>query len=162
MFLRAAKTVKEKFPEACFVLAGEGELKNDLENAARELGIADRTHFIGRCQKVPELLSISFAGVLTSFAEGFSNSILEYMAAKLPVVATEVGGASEAIIENETGFIVESDDDKTMSERLIYLLENPEKAKLMGEIGSQIITEKFSCETQLRQTIKLYESRSDG
>ncbi|HLM61204.1 MAG TPA: glycosyltransferase, partial [Pyrinomonadaceae bacterium] len=156
MFLSAAKAVSEKSPEAHFVLAGEGELKNGLENAARELKIADRTHFIGRCPQVPELLSVSCAGVLTSFAEGFSNSILEYMSANLPVVATNVGGAGEAIIENESGFIVESNDAKTMAERLIFLLENPRKAKEMGERGRQVVESKFSCETQLQRTLKLY------
>jgi len=156
MFLRVAKTVAEKIPEAHFVLAGEGKLKNDLEILAGELKISDRAHFIGRCTRVPELLAISYAGVLTSFAEGFSNSILEYMAARLPVVATNVGGANEAIAVNETGFVVESDDDKTMSERMILLLENPEQAKKMGERGRQIVEEKFSCETQLRQTLELY------
>ena len=157
MFLRVAKTVAETFPEAHFVLAGEGELKTDLEILAGELKIADRAHFIGRCTGVPKLLSISYTGVLTSFAEGFSNSILEYMAARLPVVATNVGGAGEAIVENETGFTVESDNDKMMAERLTQLLENPERAKEMGERGRQIVEEKFSCETQLRQTLELYK-----
>jgi len=159
MFLRAAKTVAEKFPESHFVLAGEGELKNDLEDSAARYGIKDKTHFLGRCTKIPELLSVSFAGVLTSFAEGFSNSILEYMAARLPIVATNVGGAGEAIIENETGFLVESDDDGQMANRLIELLDNPEKAKLMGERGRKTIEEKFSCAAQLENVLKLYERK---
>ncbi len=158
MFLRAAKTVAEKVPEAHFVLAGEGELKSDLEKLACEMNITERAHFIGRCGRVPELLSISFAGVLTSFAEGFSNSILEYMAASLPVIATNVGGANEAIVENETGFIVESDDDKMLAERLTELLANPEKAKQFGARGRTIVEEKFSCETQLKLTLELYEN----
>ena len=156
MFLRVAQTIKEKVPEAHFVLAGEGELKNDLENLARELKIADRTHFIGRCTRVPELLAVSYAGVLTSFAEGFSNSILEYMAARLPVVATNVGGAREAIAENETGFIVESNDAGTMAERLVQLLENSERAKQFGGRGRRVVEENFSCQRQLRQTLALY------
>jgi len=156
MFLRAAKIVTEKFPEAHFVLAGEGELKDQLENTARKLKISDKTHFIGRCAEVPELLSVSFAGVLTSFAEGFSNSILEYMAAQLPVIATNVGGASEAIIENETGFIIESDDDEQLAEKLIRLFENPEEAKEMGTAGRKIVEEKFSCEIQLKKTLEIY------
>ena len=161
MFLRTAKKVIEKFPNAHFVLAGEGELKNDLENLARELEITANTHFIGRCAKVPELLSVSFAGVLTSFHEGFSNSILEYMAAKLPVVATNVGGASEAISENETGFLVESDDDKKMSERLIELLKDEKKARRFGEKGAKITEEKFSLGAQLKHVTDLYKRRSE-
>jgi len=159
MFLRMAKTVAEKSPESHFVLAGEGELRNDLEDLATQYGIKDKTHFIGRCTEVPELLSVSFAGVLTSFAEGFSNSILEYMAARLPVVTTNVGGAGEAIDENETGFLIESDDDKKMANRLIELLENPEKAKVMGERGRKTVEEKFSCAAQLENTLKLYERK---
>ncbi len=157
MFLRAARLVAEKCSESHFVLAGEGELKTDLEALAARYGIKDRTHFIGRCTAVPDLLAVSFAGVLTSVAEGFSNSILEYMAARLPVVATNVGGASEAISENETGFLVESDDDKTMANRLIELLENPERAKQFGLRGRQIVEEKFSCAAQLENTLELYE-----
>ncbi len=162
MFLRVAQRLHEKFPDAHFMLAGEGELKNDLENLAKDFGIAENTHFIGRCTKIPELLSVSFAGVLTSRAEGFSNSILEYMAAKLPVVATSVGGASEAIIEGETGFLVESNDDETMANRLTELLQNSEKTKKMGELGRKTVEENFSCAAQLKNVLEFYRQKSDG
>ena len=71
-----------------------------------ELGIEDSTFFLGRCENVAELLSISESCVLSSKAEGFSNSILEYMAAARPVVATDVGGAREVVSEGETGYLV--------------------------------------------------------
>ena len=161
MFLRAAQKITQKFPNAHFVLAGEGELRAGLENLAKELNIAENTHFIGRCTRVPELLSVSFAGVLTSFNEGFSNAILEYMAAGIPVVATRVGGASEAIVEDENGFLVESDDDAALANRLIGLLENEEKARKFGARGREIVEEKFSCAAQLENTLKLYGNRSE-
>ena len=161
MFLRAARRVSARFPNAHFIIAGEGELKNDLENLAREFNISQKTHFIGRCEKVGDLLSISFAGTLTSFAEGFSNSILEYMAANLPVVATRVGGASEAIIEGETGFLVESDDDESLAKRLIELLQNEKKAREMGKAGRKIVEEKFSSAAQLKNTLGLYAENLD-
>ncbi|HEY0427334.1 MAG TPA: glycosyltransferase [Pyrinomonadaceae bacterium] len=162
MFLRAAHRISQRVPGAHFVLAGEGELKNDLESLARELNIAGKTHFIGRCTKIPELLSISFAGVLTSVSEGFSNSILEYMAARLPVVATRVGGAGEAIIEDENGFLIESGDDEALAEKLNFLLENPEKARQSGERGRKFVEERFSCDAQLENTLKLYERKLNG
>jgi len=158
MFLRAAKAIAEKFPNAHFVLAGEGELKKELENLAEQLNVREKTHFIGGCTRVPELLSVSFAGVLTSVAEGFSNSILEYMAARLPVVATNVGGACEAIIENETGFIVESNDDEALANRLIELLDNEPKAKSFGEKGRKVVATFFSCEAQLEKTLSIYHA----
>lgn len=156
MFLRTAKKVIQKHPEAHFVLAGEGELKASLETAAKELQIERNTHFLGRCTRVPELLSISYACVLTSFAEGFSNSILEYMWAEKPVVATNVGGASEAVFENETGFLVDSNDDETMANRLIELLENQEKAARFGQNAKRIVEERFSLRSQLDKTLELY------
>jgi L-malate glycosyltransferase len=156
MFLRTAQKVIKEFPNAHFVLAGEGELLTGLQTLASELQIVDNVHFIGLCRKVPELLSISFACVLTSFNEGFSNSILEYMSASKPVVATNVGGASEAIIENETGFLVNSDDDETMSKCLLEMLKDEAKAAKFGETGRKFVEENFSCEAQLRKTLELY------
>ena len=156
MFLRVAEKVSQKFPNAHFVLAGEGELLENLQNLAMELKIDANTHFIGRCTRVPELLSISSAGVLTSFNEGFSNSILEYMAAGLPVVATNVGGAREAIIENETGFLVESDDSQAMVQRLIEFLQTEEKMRKFGANGRQTVENKFSLKSQLKKTLELY------
>ena len=156
MFLRAAAKVAPKFPNAHFVLAGEGARRAGLEKLAKDLNIAQNTHFTGRCALVPELLSISYAGVLTSFNEGFSNAILEYMAASLPVVATSVGGAGEAVIENETGFLIESDNDEMLANRLVDLLEDEEKARELGAHGRRAAEEKFSCAAQLENTLKLY------
>ena len=160
MLLRAAKLVSEKLPNAHFLLAGEGDRREALENLAKELKIAENVHFTGRCTQIPELLSISFAGVLTSFNEGFSNSILEYMAARLPVVATNVGGAQEAILENETGYLVESDDDAALADRLIELLEDEDKARRFGENGRRRVEDKFSCAAQLENTLRLYGKAS--
>jgi glycosyltransferase involved in cell wall biosynthesis len=157
MFLRSARRVKAAAPEAAFLLAGEGELEESLKTLAAELGIRDSTFFLGRCEKIAELLSISDVCVLSSKAEGFSNSILEYMAAARPVVATDVGGAAEAIIEGETGYLTPSGDDKTMAEKIISLLGDPGRAQAMGSRGRQVVEERFSCEAQLADTEKLYE-----
>jgi len=158
MFLRAARKVKQVVPGAIFLLAGEGELEESLKSLARELGIYESTVFLGRCDKVAELLSISDACVLSSKAEGFSNSILEYMAAGKPVVATNVGGAGEAIDEGETGFLVPSGDDGMMAERLVTLLLEPDRALKMGAVAKRVVSEKFSCEAQLSRTEHLYET----
>lgn len=157
MFLRSARRVKEVVPEAAFLLAGEGQLSDSLRELARELGIAESTFFLGRCEKVAELLSVSEICVLSSKAEGFSNSILEYMAAARPVVVTDVGGAREAVREGETGYLVSSGDDGAMAARLISLLRDPEKARAMGERGRRVVKEEFSCEAQLARTEALYD-----
>jgi glycosyltransferase involved in cell wall biosynthesis len=160
MFLRAARKVKEKIKNVNFIVVGEGELIANTKALASELGLEKDTFFTGRCTKVAELLSVSDVGVLSSESEGFSNSILEYMAAAKPVVATAVGGASEAIIENETGFLIAANDDAAMANRLIELLENPGKAKAMGIRGRKIVEERFSVAAQIEKTLTLYETLS--
>jgi glycosyltransferase involved in cell wall biosynthesis len=156
MFLRAARRVNHAVPGTVFALAGEGELTEQLRALAREMGLERDTLFLGRCDRIAELLFASDVCVLSSKAEGFSNSILEYMGAGKPVVATKVGGAAEAIVEDETGHLVASGDDETMAARIIALLRDEEKARAMGERGRQIVTQVFSCEAQLEATERLY------
>jgi glycosyltransferase involved in cell wall biosynthesis len=157
VFLRAAATVRASVPDAAFVIAGEGELMPGLHKLAGELGIVKDVHFIGRCDDVAGLLSVSHLGVLSSKAEGFANAILEYMAAGLPVVATDVGGVREAIIEGETGYIVKSSDVVQMAARIIQVLSDDEKARMMGARGKAIVSEKFSSEHHLQNTLELYD-----
>jgi glycosyltransferase involved in cell wall biosynthesis len=155
-FLRAAKRVHESVPEAAFIIAGEGELMEATRELARSLGIGDRTFFIGRCQDVGSVLSVSDVCVLSSSSEGFSNAILEYMAAGRPVVATDVGGAREAIVHGETGYLVPAGDHERMAEHIISLLVDQESAKRMGESGRRRINEKFSTVKQLQNVESLY------
>lgn len=155
-FLRAAKRVYENVPDAAFIIAGEGELMETTQELAQSLGIADRTFFIGRCQDVGAVLSISDVCVLSSTSEGFSNSILEYMAAGRPVVATDVGGAREAIVHGECGFLVPAGDDEAMAEHIKLLIMQPELARAMGACGRRIVTEKFSSQKQLQNVESLY------
>lgn len=157
MFLKMAQRVTREYPDAHFLIAGEGELRSALETTAEQLGVRNNVHFIGRCDAVAELLFLSDVCTLTSFAEGFSNSIIEYMAAGRPVVATRVGGAAEAIIEGKTGYLVESDDDEAMARRVLTLLQDSRLAREMGEAGREVAGRKFSLEKQLEKTLELYD-----
>ena len=156
-FLRAARRVRAAVPEARFIVAGEGELTETMRARAAELGLAADVFFTGRCERLAELLFVSDVCVLASKAEGFSNAILEYMAAARPVVCTDVGGAREAVREGETGFIVPAGDDASMAERIIALLRDPEHARALGERGREVVTQNFSCAAQLERTLALYE-----
>jgi glycosyltransferase involved in cell wall biosynthesis len=156
-FLRAARLVQAAFPTARFVIAGEGELTGAMRELAMQLGIADDTFFIGRAERIAELLTASDVCVLSSKAEGFSNSILEYLAASRPVVVTDVGGAREVVIDGETGYLVPAGADQEMAARITALLENPEQAQAMGERGRHLVEQRFSCAAQLAATEALYD-----
>jgi L-malate glycosyltransferase len=157
MLLRTAQRVTREVPEAIFVIAGEGELRAETEQLAAELGVKESCLFTGRCASVPDLLAASDVCLLTSQAEGFSNSILEYMAAGCAVVATNVGGASEAIVEGETGHLVSSGDDAAMAARIVDLLRNPERRVQMGHNGRRVVEERFSLQSRLSNTSALYQ-----
>jgi glycosyltransferase involved in cell wall biosynthesis len=157
MFLRAAQLVKERVANVHFIVAGEGDLIPATKSYAATLGLEDDTFFTGPCTDVGELLSISNVCVLSSRSEGFSNSILEYMAAAKPVVATAVGGAREAVVDGETGYLVESDDHQMMAERLAELLRDESKAVDFGRKGRERVGQHFSLENQLNRTIELYD-----
>ncbi len=156
-FLRAAAQVLEQMPGTVFALAGTGRLESSLRHLASELGISEHVYFLGACDRVPELLAASTVGVLSSWAEGFSNSILEYMAAGLPVVATDVGGAREAIVEGQTGYLVPPRQPYALAGRLLELLGNPGATRRLGEAGRRRVTSLFSCQEQLTRTLALFE-----
>jgi len=157
-FLRAARRVKDMVPEAAFVLAGEGKLMDELRALAAELGLAQDVFFTGRCARVAELLAVSDVCVLSSKGvEGFSHSLVEYMAAARPVVATDIGGAREAIVEGETGYIIQPEDVEALAARVTLLLKEPERARRMGLEGLRVVKEKFSCAAQLENVERLYE-----
>jgi glycosyltransferase involved in cell wall biosynthesis len=156
-FLRAAARVRTGMPGARFIIAGEGKLTEAMRELVKELGLERETFFIGRAEQVAELLAATDVCVLSSKAEGFSNSILEYMAAARPVVVTDVGGAREAAIEKETGFIVPPGDPEAMASRIVELLSQPDLARAMGERGRERVEQEFSCRAQLERTENLYD-----
>lgn len=162
MFLRAAKIVCTSDIDVKFLLVGEGNLLKPLSELAGELGVSENVNFLGRCSYVAEVLEISDVCVLSSRSEGFSNAILEYMAAGKPVVATNVGGAAEAIVHGVTGFLVDSDDHFVMAERIIELLMDKEKAEEFGNRGRKRVKERFLPHIQVTATINLYDQLLKG
>lgn len=157
MFIDAAARIAHTNDDVIFVSAGEGPLIDRMKDLARQSGLGDKMHFLGRCLRVPELLAISDVCVLTSVAEGFSNSILEYMAAGKPVVATDVGGAREAVVEDKTGFLVASGASAALADRVLVLLNDAQRARGMGESGRKRVEAEFSADVRLAKTLALYD-----
>ena len=157
-FLRAAARVMTSVPEAAFLLAGEGELQESLQGLSVSLGLSERATFLGRCEHIAELLSVSDVCVLSSRAEGFPNAVLEYMAAGCPVVATDVGGIAEAVVDGESGYLVPVGDAEQMASRIISLLHDSTRRRSMGAYGRRIVQERFSAVAQLERTEELYDT----
>jgi glycosyltransferase involved in cell wall biosynthesis len=156
-FLRAAARVAARHPEATFLVAGEGPLVEPTRELARQLGIGASVRFLGACDAVGELLSVSDVCVLSSRAEGFSNAILEYMAAGRPVVATDVGGAREAVVHEETGYLVPAGDDAAMARRIDDILSFPTLSRVFGANARARVERHFSCAAQRASVERLYD-----
>jgi len=157
MFLKVASKVRSELSDVVFVLAGEGELLDSLKIEAERLGLGESVYFLGRVDDVPGLLSVSDVCLLTSRSEGFSNSILEYMAAGKPVVATDVGGACEVVDDGETGFLVQSDDADSAATRVLTLLRDPDLSREFGERGRHKVEQQYSLKAQVDRVSEIYD-----
>jgi glycosyltransferase involved in cell wall biosynthesis len=158
MFLRAASIIAARHADAVFLLVGQGPLRQSMEDLAEQLRIRGKVFFTNGAGSVSGYLPLLEVGCLSSLNEGFSNSILEYMAAGLAVVATDVGGNREAIVEGVTGFLTPAGDEKNFAERVITLLEDADLRKTMGENGHARCEKYFSMETCVAHYEHYYES----
>jgi L-malate glycosyltransferase len=156
-FLDAAVILAERFPEARFLVVGDGESRGELEEYAGRLGLGRRVVFTGFRSDVPALLAEAEVSVLPSLSEGLSNALLESMAAGVPVVATRVGGNSEVVEDGLTGLLVPARDSAELAGATGRLLENKILATSFGQAGMRRVTELFSMERSVRQTEHLYE-----
>jgi glycosyltransferase involved in cell wall biosynthesis len=157
-FLGAAKKILERIPNAKFVLVGGGPLRPRYEEVAQELRIEKNVYFLGERTDVQNIISNLDVSVLSSTSEGLSNVILESMAAGKPVIATNVGGSPEMVVNNVTGYLVPPADSNSMASAITTLLQDPDKAKAMGAAGKRLVEEKFTFEAMVKKYEKLYVS----
>lgn len=157
--LQAMPRILAKHPDTTLLIAGDGDLRMDLEREAQELGIASRVKFCGPRKDIPELLKLLDFYVLPSKWEGLPMVILEAMAAGCPVVATDVGGNSTAVVNGVTGALVPPQDPAALADAVIRLLDSPELQKRYAENGKNRFRERFSAETMARQYEHLYLRR---
>jgi glycosyltransferase involved in cell wall biosynthesis len=143
-------------PDLKLILIGDGESRGALESLARELGIAANVVFAGR-RTGPNLHHLFDISVLCSTSEGFSNSILEAMAAGNPVVATDVGATRDAVIDGQTGLLVPPSDPERLASAIAELLHNPERARAMGQAGQQRARDDYCASRSLEALEGLYE-----
>jgi len=123
-FLRSAAIVRQQFPQAKFVIAGEGELRSHLEALSAELQLDDALELPGTVTDIPDFLSQLDVAVLCSESEGSSNAVLEYMASGRPIVVTDVGGNKELIRHEEHGLLVDFDSPGQLASGITRMLEH--------------------------------------
>jgi glycosyltransferase involved in cell wall biosynthesis len=156
-FLDAAIVLAARFPDVWFLVAGDGGSRNELEEHARQLGLGQRIVFTGFRTDVPDLLSEATISVLPSLSEGTSNTLLESMAAGIPVIATRVGGNIEVVEDEVSGLLVPPRDSAALVAATGRLLEDPGMALRLGQAGLRRVSEIYSISGSIHQTELLYQ-----
>ncbi|MCX6623976.1 MAG: glycosyltransferase [Acidobacteria bacterium] len=156
-FLDAAIVLAGKYPDLRFLVAGDGGSKQELEEHACRLGLGQRIVFTGFRSDVPDLLSEATISVLPSLSEGTSNTLLESMAAGIPVIATSVGGNLEVIEDGVSGLLVPPRDSAALAAATCRLLEDEGLASRLGQAGKQRVSELYSLSGLIHKTEHLYQ-----
>ncbi|MFH1754239.1 MAG: glycosyltransferase, partial [Candidatus Latescibacterota bacterium] len=141
--LQAFSIVCEEFTDVDLVIVGDGELRAILEKKAGELAIDGRVHFLGCRRDIAEILPIFDCFVLSSRSEGLSMTLLEAMAAGLPVVATNVGGNPEVVEDEKTGLIVAHGEPQRLAAAVKRILSNRTRSRAMGDEGRRRVSQLF-------------------
>jgi glycosyltransferase involved in cell wall biosynthesis len=160
VLLQAFARVAQQQRNARLVMVGDGPLRKSLERKAAELGISQAVILPGYVDS-PQVMAAFDLFVLSSRYEGFPYVLLEALAAGLPLVTTEVGGAEMTVEPGRNGFVVPVDDERTLADRLCRVLRNPDELVRMGAISSAKVRE-FSVSSMVEKTLDLYEALLDS
>jgi glycosyltransferase involved in cell wall biosynthesis len=133
----------EKFPKIQLLLLGKGNLEGKIKSKVKELQIQDKVHFLGYRNDVLDILHHSKAFVLPSLIEGLPAVILEAMYCETPVVAYNVGGIGEVVIQGETGWLVEKNEEEKFQEQLEGILKGNENIPERIKAAKKMISDKF-------------------
>ncbi|RPD98009.1 glycosyltransferase [Aureibaculum marinum] len=154
-FIEAGEIILKEFNNVVFIAIGSGPNLNTIKNKINPDN-KESFLFLGRQQDVESIVNIFDIGVLSTFTEGISNSIMEYMVFEKPVVATGGGGTNELVINNKTGYHIESENSKLLAEKILFLLNNPDIGVSFGNKGAELIKSNFSIDRMINETKKLY------
>lgn len=154
--LRAFASAHSQQPNIRLALAGEGDQREYLELLAQELGITQYISFLGVRNDVPELLSAVDSLMMPSLNEGFPRTAIEAMAAGKPIIASNVGGTSEAIIDGVNGILVRPADFDALSEAIVRLVLDAELQVKLGRAGRERVAQNYSIEKYVTRLDEIY------
>ena len=155
--VQTAKLVLDVLPEIRFVWCGEGEMREETEALAKKLGIHSAFHFLGFRSDVKDIMNTFDVFLLSSIFEGLPYTLLEAMALGLPLVATDVVGSRDVIVNGENGLLVPPKSPQKLADALSDLLQNPQKRQYMGSNGRQLLLQKYNLKKAVLDTQSIYQ-----
>jgi glycosyltransferase involved in cell wall biosynthesis len=159
VFLRAMGCIRAVRPEVQALLVGDGPFRPVIESAIRSQHLRDTVHLLGHREDIPEILGgVDVVVSASTAAEGIPQALLQALAMRCPVVASDVGGVPEIIRPGETGWLVPANDAGALAEAILDVLANRAKAWRMAERGRTLVEEKHSLVTMGVQMEQLYRA----
>ncbi|NLX94930.1 MAG: glycosyltransferase [Rhodopirellula sp.] len=150
LFLHSAAGIRRELPDTRFLVVGDGPRRQSLEALAGKLALTHCVHFLGTRGDIPQLLALVDVVLLTSKMEANPVSILEAMACEKPVVATRVGSVPETVLDGQTGFLVDPENDREIATRTVELLRDRQRAAAMGRRGREHVLAHASIEQMVQ------------
>jgi glycosyltransferase involved in cell wall biosynthesis len=157
VLIRAAALLRPQFPRLRVLIAGNGSERPKLESLIEELGLEGTVTLLGYRPDVPDVLEALDVAVSSSVYEGSPLSVMEYMDAGKPVVATRVGGVPDLIEDGVNGLLVESQDSSSLAASIAELLRDPDRRAEMGARGRQRRRSEFDIDVTVKRLEGLYE-----
>lgn len=156
--LEAMKSIIDELPDASLTIVGEGIKKADLEKHVQELGIREKVRFLGAKphEEIPHYLEDADVFVLPSLSEGLALVILEAMACGKPIVATNVGGIPDLVVDEETGLLVPPKDSKALAEAIKRILRDDDLRLKISKNSRKRIEERFDWDIICDETTSVY------
>jgi glycosyltransferase involved in cell wall biosynthesis len=154
--VRTLAQVRKQRPDARLVLVGQGPERDKIEDEVRRAGVGEGVRLLGQRQDVARLLAASDVFLLTSISEGIPLTLIESMAAGVPVVSTNVGGVAEVIEDGTTGLLAPSGDDVALAERVLRLAADEGLRRRMAQAGRQRARAVFAEEQMHAAYLRLY------
>lgn len=155
--IQAIPKVIEVFPETRFLIVGEGPLKDKLKVKSKKLKVEDKVIFTGFRSDIKEILDSIDVLVMPSLLEGLPMVLLEAMAMAKPIVATDIDGISEVLVDRKTGLLVPPKNPQALAEAILKVLNNKIMSNLLGQNARRIAEEEFSVEKIVKQTECIYQ-----
>lgn len=157
VLIQAIKYLLNRLPKIKLILIGKGPLEEELKTFTQNLNLTNKVLFLGQRNDIPELLKIMDVFTLPSLHEGISITLLEAMASGLPVVATDVGGNPEVVINGKTGILIPPNDHIKLAEAINDIIQDKNKATLYACTAKMQIKNKFSLEKMVNKYENLYK-----
>ena len=160
--IRAMPRVIERFPQARFVLVGDGPSRGEMEALVDSLGIRSHVVFTGRVPCGPGVIAASDLMVMPSISEGLGVVLLEALVLGTPVVATRTGGIPEVVGDDEVGLLAPPGDSDALAQAIVRALGQPDETRRRAQRGRQLVRERFTVEAMVRQTEQVYLGLMNG